>query len=146
MEKYAISLPELRQVARQMRAAGLNRIELQGKNWSVRLHYDRALPPGSAAQPGASLAISSAAAPACAAICAPMPGKILLQHPLNGVTYAQPGQQVKQNDLLALVQVGALYLPVTSPADGTLAAFSVTQHQQVEYGSEVALLNPAITA
>lgn len=142
MEKHSIALPELRQVARKMRAAGLGSIELKGKNWSVRLQYDPGLL-ASAAQPATPAVTSLPAAPACTAVCAPMPGKILLQHPLNGQAYAQPGQQVKQDDLLALVQVGSLYLPVNSPADGTLAAISVAQGQLVEYGSEVVVISTA---
>lgn len=143
MEKHPIALPELRQVARKMRAAGLGSIELNGKNWSVRLQYDPGLLLVSAAQPATPAVASLPAAPACTAVCAPMPGKILLQHPLNGQAYAQPGQQVKQDDLLALVQVGSLYLPVNSPADGTLTAISVAQGQLVEYGSEVVVISTA---
>lgn len=144
MENPSIALPELRQVARKMRAAGLSSIELSGKNWLVRLHCHPGLPPVSAAPSALPSVAEGAAAPACTAILAPMPGKILLQHPLNGVAYARQGQQVKQDDLLALVQVGSLYLPVTSPADGTLVAISVTQDQRVEYGSEVAQLSTVV--
>lgn len=141
MEKHSLALPELRQVARKMRAAGLGSIELSGKNWVVRLHYNSGPPLHNAKPPAQPSAVSTPTSPTCTAIVAPMPGKILLQHPLNDVAYARTGQQVKRDDLLALVQVGSLYLPVTSPADGTLTSIAVTQDQRVEYGSEVAQLN-----
>lgn len=143
MEKQSIAFPELRQVARKMRAAGLNSIELKGKNWSAHMKFEAARSSADAAQPATAALTSLTAKPAPTTIFAPMPGKILLQHPLSGVAYAQPGQQVKQDDLLALVQIGSLYLPVNSPADGMLVAISVKQNQRVEYGSEVALLSAA---
>ncbi|AMG59634.1 acetyl-CoA carboxylase biotin carboxyl carrier protein [Pantoea vagans] len=141
MEKHSLALPELRLVARKMRAAGLGSIELSGKNWRVRLHYNPGPPQLNAMPPALPDAASLSDSPASTAVIAPMPGKILLQHPLNDVAYARAGQQVKQDDVLALVQVGSLYLPVTSPADGTLTSIAVTQDQRVEYGSEVAQLN-----
>lgn len=144
MEKYSLALPELRQVARKMCAAGLGSIELSGKNWVVRLHYNPGPPLLNAEPPALPLVVSTPASPACTSIVAPMPGKILLQHPLNDVAYARTGQQVKRDDLLALVQVGSLYLPVTSPADGTLASIAVTQDQRVEYGSEIAQLSTTV--
>lgn len=144
MEKHSLALTELRQVARKMRAAGLASIELSGRNWMVRLHYDPTPPLHNVEPPALPSVVSIPVAPACTAIAAPMPGKILLQHPLNNVAYARVGQQVKRDDLLALVQVGSLYLPVTSPADGTLTSIAVTQDQRVEYGSEIAHLSTTV--
>ncbi|KAA5928055.1 acetyl-CoA carboxylase biotin carboxyl carrier protein subunit [Pantoea sp. Bo_2] len=141
MEKHSLALPELRQVAHKMRAAGLGSIELSGKDWKVRLHYNPGPPQLNAKPPALPATVSLPDAPASTAVVAPIPGKILLQHPLNGVAFARAGQQVKQDEVLALVQVGYLYLPVTSPADGTLTSIAVTQDQPVEYGSEVAQLN-----
>lgn len=146
MEKKSIALSELRQVTRKMRAAGLSNIQLSGTNWSIRLQFEPVQPPAHDVQSAHPAATPLPVAQAPAAICAPIPGKVLLYHPINGVAFAQPGQQIKQDGLLALVQAGSLYLPVTSPADGILTAISVTQNQRVEYGSEVALLRAAVIA
>ena len=53
-------------------------------------------------------------------VCSPMPGRLLLSHPSHGEAFVSEGQHVAPNDILALVQVGPLYLPVRSPVAGTL--------------------------
>lgn len=137
MEKNLLALKELRQIAQKMRTSGLRLIELNGKAWSVRLKFDETcaqLPP--TPQP-----VLSATDVAPTRVCAPMPGKIILQHPLQNVAYAQPGQTVKQDEVLALLSVGGFYLPLRSPINGTVLAVSVDQEQAVEYGCEIVSLS-----
>jgi acetyl-CoA carboxylase biotin carboxyl carrier protein len=64
--------------------------------------------------------------------------------PWGGVR--QRGQHVAPNDILALVQVGPLYLPVRSPVAGTLKSLVATAGSRLEYGSEIALLLPTDAA
>lgn len=138
MNKDAISLKELRQLARKMNAAGLHELEWRNAHLSVRLRYDA---PGVTLPAAAQATVAGPAERTLTPVCAPMPGHIVLCHPSHGEAYVQPGQQVKQHDLLALVKVGPLYLPLRSPVDGTLAAIQVGALEQVEYGSEIMLLD-----
>lgn len=65
-------------------------------------------------------------------------GRVLLRHPLLAENFAAPGSPIKQHDLLALVKVGALYLPVRSPVAGRLVSFHVSEGDAVEFGQEIA--------
>ncbi|QGY27750.1 acetyl-CoA carboxylase biotin carboxyl carrier protein [Pantoea cypripedii] len=139
MEKSAIPLPTLRAIARRMRRAGLSRLELGGKDWSVRLTFAAAPPappPAPEILPSATLAVG-----------APMPGTLLLRHPLSQQDFVQPGQQVQPEELLALVQVGPLYLPVTSATAGRVEQVTAGSGTPVEYNQEIMIIhqdNPAL--
>jgi biotin carboxyl carrier protein len=75
-----------------------------------------------------------------------MPGRLLLSHPSHGEAFVSEGQRVEPDDILALVQVGPLYLPVRSPVAGTLKSLVATSGNRLEYGSEIALLLPTDAA
>nr|WP_310617341.1 biotin/lipoyl-containing protein [Pantoea cypripedii] len=139
MEKTAIPLPTLRAIARQMRRSGLSRLELGGKDWSVRLTF-APLPP---APPPAPEVLTSSTH----AVTATMPGTLLLRHPLSQQDFVQPGQQVQPEEVLALVQVGPLYLPVTSTSAGRVENVTVGGGSPVEYNQEIMIIhqdNPAL--
>ena len=109
MEKELIAFEDVRQLAQKMHNAGLRELEWRGADWSVRLRY-----PG-----GKTMAepppLPAAAEPPLLPVCSPMPGRLLLSHPSHGEAFVSEGQRVEPDDILALVQVGALYLPVRSP-------------------------------
>lgn len=136
MEKQHLPLKQIRQLATKMRAARLHEIELCSEGWSLKMRYDAYTE---------SVALPAAAEPEeekVMPLCAPLPGKVLLQHPGLTAAYVQPGQTVKHNELLALLKIGQLYLPLRSPADGVVKSIEVHQEQAVEYGSEIVLLTP----
>lgn len=138
MDKDAIALNELRQLAHKMNAAGLQELEWRDAHRTVRLRYDA---PDVTLSAAGQETVSGQTARALTPVCAPMPGHIVLCHPSHGEAYVQPGQRVKQHDLLALVKVGPLYLPLRSPVEATLAAIRVGELERVEYGSEIMLLD-----
>lgn len=76
----------------------------------------------------------------------PDAGRLLLSHPSHGEAFVSEGQHVAPNDILALVQVGPLYLPVRSPVAGTLKNLVAPAGSRLEYGSEIALLLPTDAA
>ena len=140
MEKELIAFEDVRQLAQKMHNAGLRELEWRGADWSVRLRY-----------PGGKTMAEPPPLPAAAAtpllpVCSPMPGRLLLSHPSHGEAFVSEGQRVEPDDILALVQVGALYLPVRSPVAGTLKSLVATSGNRLEYGSEIALLLPADAA
>ncbi|WP_034911496.1 acetyl-CoA carboxylase biotin carboxyl carrier protein subunit [Erwinia sp. 9145] len=137
MNQDAIALKELRQLARKMNVAGLQELEWRSGRVSIRLRFpERSLLPSLPSADETPVTDSPTLTP----VCAPMPGHIVLCHPSHGEAYVQPGQQVKQHDLLALVKVGPFYLPLRSPAAGTLVAIQVEPLERVEYGSEIMML------
>lgn len=129
MEKTAIPLPTLRALARKMQRSGLNSLALEGKQWSVRLTF--------APAPALPVMPTEETPPITQVIGAPLPGTLLRRHPHNQQDFVQPGQQVAPRDLLALVQVGPLYVPVLSPIKGRVQQLRVEAYSAVEYDEEL---------
>lgn len=129
MEKTAIPLPTLRALARKMQRSGLNSLALEGKQWSVRLTF--------APAPALPVMPTGETPPITQVIGAPLPGTLLRRHPHNQQDFVQPGQQVAPRDLLALVQVGPLYVPVLSPIKGRVQQLRVEAYSAVEYDEEL---------
>lgn len=134
MEKTAIPLPTLRALARKMQRSGLNSLALEGKQWSVRLTFD----PPSFTSP--TVIPTQACPPVTHRIGAPLPGTLLRRHPHSQQDFVQPGQQVEPQDLLAMVQVGPLYVPVLSPCKGRVQPFPSATRSAVEYDEEILIL------
>ncbi|MCA1176864.1 MULTISPECIES: acetyl-CoA carboxylase biotin carboxyl carrier protein [unclassified Pantoea] len=129
MEKTAIPLPTLRALARKMQRSGLNSLALEGKQWSVRLTF--------APAPALPVMPTEETPPITQVIGAPLPGTLLRRHPHSQQDFVQPGQQVAPRDLLALVQVGPLYVPVLSPIKGRVQQLRVKAYSAVEYDEEL---------
>lgn len=143
MENRSLALRDLRKIAHRMRASGLASIEFGGNNYHVRMEY---APLAAQLLPQAQEVITAeprAAEDATAALCAPMPGTVLLQHPANGLPFTAPGAAVEKNAMLALLKVGLIYLPLRSPVSGTVESLGVDQGDCVEYGSEIMVLRHA---
>ncbi|MCU5772133.1 acetyl-CoA carboxylase biotin carboxyl carrier protein subunit [Erwiniaceae bacterium BAC15a-03b] len=142
MQNKSLALRDLRKIAQKMRASGLGCIEFGGDNYRVRLEY---APQAAQLMPitaGASAPESPVLADS-AALCAPMPGTVLLQHPANGLPFTSPGAEVQKDAMLALLKVGLIYLPLRSPVTGVVESLQVAQGECVEYGSEIMLLRNA---
>ncbi len=133
MGNSMFALPELRQLAKKMRQSGLSSIEISGCHYRLRLKYDDALPVAEAFPMITPPATAALASPDI--IRAPMPGTVLLSHPLNGVPFTTTGAEVQKDDLLALIRVGLIYLPVRTPTAGTIIALMVEHEERVEYDS-----------
>lgn len=132
MDKTAIPLPTLRALARKMQSSGLNSLALDGKHWSLRLTF-AATPPAPA-----PVTLPTAEIPSITQrIGAPMPGTLLRRHPHSPQDFVAPGQQIVAGEVVALVQVGPLYVPVISPDSGTVQSFAAEHLSAVEYGEDV---------
>ncbi|WP_147199783.1 acetyl-CoA carboxylase biotin carboxyl carrier protein subunit [Pantoea sp. CCBC3-3-1] len=135
MENRALALAELRQIAQKMRASNLDSIELNGSAWRVRIKCApqfRPLMPDNLVQTTPDVPPVS--------LSAPMPGIVLLQHPLNGLPLTKTGDAVEKSALLGMLKVGAVYLPLRSPVGGVITAIQVQQGEVVEYGTEIFVL------
>ncbi|WP_277976882.1 acetyl-CoA carboxylase biotin carboxyl carrier protein subunit [Pantoea endophytica] len=134
MDKTAIPLPTLRALARKMQSSGLNSLALDGKQWSVRLTF-AASPPTPATAPATLPAAEILSI--TQRIGAPMPGTLLRRHPHSPQDFVTPGQHIVAGEVVALVQVGPLYVPVISPGSGTVQSFVAEHLSAVEYGEDV---------
>jgi len=76
-------------------------------------------------------------APAARAICqvrAGSVGRLRLVHPLRSQALVQPGQAVRMGQVLALLQIGAVLLPVTAPCAGRVGQWLAQDGALVGYG------------
>ncbi len=140
MNKSAIPLPTLRALARKMQSSGLSSLALDGKHWSVRLAF--------AATPAAPAPVSARVPapetpPLTQRIGAPMPGTLLRRHPHSQQDFVAPGQQMVAGEVVALVQVGPLYVPVRSPTSGTIRSLTAEHLSAVEYDEEILIFAPS---
>lgn len=138
MDKTAIPLPTLRALARKMQSSGLNSLALDGKQWSLRLTF-AATPPAPA-----PVTIPAAEIPSITQrIGAPMPGTLLRRHPHSPQDFVAPGQQIVAGEVVALVQVGPLYVPVISPDSGTVQLLALEHLAAVEYDEDILTFAPS---
>lgn len=145
MEKNRLAFDQIRQLAKKMHASGLHEITLNNRHWSLTLRY----PPRQAAgaPPHAPAPVTPpGTSPEATPLPAPMPGRVVLRHPQHDAAWVQPGQAVKQHELVALLKVGAFYLPLRSPTDGVVARIMVAQDQAVEFGSDIMLIAASASA
>ncbi|MGY5956041.1 acetyl-CoA carboxylase [Kosakonia sp. BK9b] len=130
MDDNKITLRQLRALARALRATTINCIELTGENWSLRM---TSAPPSPVLMaPVATVESPEIRTP----LCAPAPGRVLLRHPLLADDFAGAGAHVTRHQLLALLQVGGLYLPLRSPAEG-MVSFALSHNDTVEFDEEI---------
>jgi biotin carboxyl carrier protein len=134
MDENKITLRQLRALARALRATTINRLELTGENWSLRM---TSAPPS----PTLMAPVATVESPVLRTpLCAPAPGRVLLRHPLLADDFTGSGAHVIRHQLLALLQVGALYLPLRSPAAGTVS-FALSHNDTVEFDEEILFIH-----
>ncbi|WP_144243131.1 acetyl-CoA carboxylase biotin carboxyl carrier protein [Pectobacterium atrosepticum] len=131
MKPKTMTLAELRLLAKTLRKTAINRIEINGKGWSVRMARVPTVP--------VTLPSVEPAEPpnVIFTVCAPLPGKLLLRHPLLDACCVTLEKDVQVNDVLGFIKVGVVYIPLRSTVSGTVVAVEFTDEQQVEYGSEI---------
>lgn len=128
----AHAIAEIETLLAAMEQHGIERIELEDAEGSLAL----ALPPTAAPvpAPAAKPPASSAGDPAPVAK-ATIAGRFLPAHPWRAKPFAEIGRQIAAGEIVGLVQVGALYAPVTAPADGIVDAILAEPGALVGYGS-----------
>jgi acetyl-CoA carboxylase biotin carboxyl carrier protein len=125
----------LSEIAAAMAAAGVLRLELTGPD--VRLVLGR----GASAEP---LMVEAEAPPEAEtiAVAAPGIGAFLRAHPLHDRPLAAPGDAVGAGQPVAVLQVGALLVPVVAPTAGLIVDGAVEDGTLVGYGDRLFDLLP----
>ena len=131
-----IRAEDLSEIAAAMAAGGVARLELTGPD--VRLVLGR----GVGAEPLAMEVDAEAVAPETIAVAAPGVGTFLRAHPLHDRPLAAAGDRVGAGQPIAVLQVGALLLPVVAPTAGVVVDAAVEGGTLVGYGDRLFDLTP----
>lgn len=133
--------PLVRQLSGWLGATDIGWLELRGPGVHVRLRNDagRVEPmptdlPFDEATSRQALA-GAATMAGTWAVAAPSVGVCLHAHPLREQPLVAPGQAVAAGDIVALLQVGALLMPVTAPRAGVVVRHAVAAGTRVGYGT-----------
>ena len=118
--------------------AGITLFELSGPTGRLRLSGAdlKSLPP----QPcdaGTDRANNAARRSPGLMVTAPTVGILLYTHPMHDTPLAPPGSRVSVGQVLALLQIGALLVPVSAPQDGQVAALLSTHGALVGFGTNI---------
>ena len=124
-----MKIDDVQQLSAWLAATDIDLLELHGPGEHLCLRRDGArveIVPSDALQDGPEQrAVATAASP----------GVFLHGHPLRGEPLATPGAVARAGQVLGLLQIGALLLPVTAPAEGVVQAMLVAQDTTVGYGT-----------
>lgn len=126
------------QLGEWLSATDIGRLELRGPGVHVRLRNQGGVV--SAVRPGDETWLTAHEA---VPVPAPSVGVFRRAHPLRDEPLAVPGQRVVRGQTIALLQVGALLLPVTAPQDGVVAGHAAADGAVVGYGAALVDLIPA---
>jgi acetyl-CoA carboxylase biotin carboxyl carrier protein len=125
---------DLAEIAAAMAAAGVARLELAGPDVRFTL--------GRSAAPVAEDVAAADASGAGVAVTAPGVGTFRRAHPLHHAPLADSGETVAAGQAVALLQVGALLVPVVAPVGGLIVDAAVEDGTLVGYGDRLVDLMP----
>jgi len=128
---------ELAEIAAAMAAAGIARLEITGPD--VNLTLGREAP---SIPPDVQDAAEADANAEVIAVTAPGVGTFLRTHPLHDRPLADRGETVAAGQAIALLQVGALLVPVVAPTGGLIVDAAADDGTLVGYGDRLFDLLP----
>jgi acetyl-CoA carboxylase biotin carboxyl carrier protein len=124
---------ELAEIAAAMTAAGIARLELTGPDVNLTLGREA---------PDVQDAAEADANAEVIAVIAPGVGTFLRTHPLHDRALADRGETVAAGQAIALLQVGALLVPVVAPTGGLIVDAAADDGTLVGYGDRLFDLLP----
>jgi acetyl-CoA carboxylase biotin carboxyl carrier protein len=68
---------------------------------------------------------------------APNVGILMHRHPMQAALLAPCGSRIRAGQTIALLQIGALLLPIAAPRDGAVTSLLVPDGTLVGYGTEI---------
>ena len=120
---------DLLQIAAWMEAAGIAEIELLSDGKAIRMRV---------CEPGDAVSVMSApASTKRRCITSAGIGTLSLVHPLRKGPFVDIGDTVAKGDLVALLQAGPAYLPVTASSNGVIGAIVAEAGTRMEFGSPI---------
>lgn len=126
-------LDHVAEIAAWMKAAGIDRLELDGPHG--RLHLGRDTADRGGVPTGTGLAAEEPET-----VTSPGVGVFLHRHPLREEPLAQPDEPVSAGAPLGLLRIGSLLVPVLAPWAGTVADTIAPDGTLVGYGDPLVSL------
>ncbi|KAB7896654.1 hypothetical protein GA565_12070 [Rouxiella sp. S1S-2] len=127
-----LAINEIRKIAQKMQASGLGKIEISGKNFSLRLHCANKDELFTAPRTKQGLDIKAI-----------QQGRFWNRHPLQQKAAIEQGNKVNAGDCLGFLQTGDLLLPIRSPRDGEIICLAVNNGDRVGRGRKLYTLLPS---
>lgn len=116
------------QLSSWLAEAGIDYLELSGPDRQLRL--------GRAIEQDLPTDVASAVTHAVP-VKAPVAGTLLHSHPMRRVPLAPCGSMVRAGQTVALLQVGALLVPIDAPTDGVVVEVVAQEGALVGFGAEI---------
>lgn len=113
--------------------AGIDYLELSGPDRELRL--------GCAVKQRRQAKTTDTAGVVPHAVRAPMAGTLLYTHPMRRAPLAPRGSLVRAGQTVALLQVGALLVPIDAPCDGVVVEVLAKEGTLVGFGAEIIRLS-----
>jgi len=147
----------LERLAALLERSGLSEIELRQGELHVRLVrrveatvVERVVPVAAQAvaapQPAPTAGEAASPAPAAPAreegvtVTAPMVGTVYLQSEPGAPPFVQPGDEVKEGDMLLIIEAMKVMNPIRAPRAGRVLRILVENAQPVEYGEPLVVI------
>ena len=128
----------IRRYAQLMKELDLTGLEITEGDTVVRLERNGAAPvlvaPAAPAPLSAPAEVSANAARGTP-VCSPMVGVFYVAPSENAAPFVSVGDQVKQGDVLCIIEAMKLMNEITAERDGVIAEVCATDGQAVEYGT-----------
>ncbi|GLR83530.1 acetyl-CoA carboxylase biotin carboxyl carrier protein [Bradyrhizobium iriomotense] len=115
--------------------AGIDYLELSGPDRQLRL--------GRAVEP--ELLVKTTDGANAVTVKAPMVGTLLHSHPMRRVPLAACGSLVRAGQTVALLQVGAMLVPIDAPCDGIVVELLAEEGVLVGFGAAITRLSDIAT-
>ena len=134
-----------RQIADWLVDTDIDLTELSGPGWQVRLLREAGYEPQSRNVRGRNTTWpdkSTSGSPGHVIVKGTVAGVFLDRHPLRTSQLAPAGAQVRQGDILGLLQLGTVLAPVMAPVDGLVAGMLVSSGAMVGFGADLVQINP----
>lgn len=139
-----MEIAELRQLVRWLEEKKIELFELDGVDHRLRLslrNRDAVAGPISV-----TIDCGEHTADRGIVVAAGLAGIFRVQHPAHPAPLARLGGSVRVGDVIGLVQVGALYAPVSAPRDGALGKILAVPETLVGFGTPLFEVHPAEAA
>jgi acetyl-CoA carboxylase biotin carboxyl carrier protein len=130
-----MKIEELRQVVHWLEDAHIGELEVERDDGRVRIVLQERAAGSPEIDDDGERAI----------VAAEMPGLFLVRHPQHAGPMVAPGAAVRAGDVVALIQIGSIYAPVTASTDGTLAKILTVPQTLVGFGTPLFEIASAVT-
>lgn len=125
------TLSDIRAYARRLHLRGIESVEIQEGDRLVSIRIETGAPEAASSADASSIAVRSATL-----------GLLRLVHDDRLPVRIEPGDEVAEGQLLALVALDESLAPVHAPAGGTIDAVLAADGQIVDYGMPLFQLKP----